>query len=204
MGQYYSVLVIDENNKVTKVSPGTFRSFSKLTEHSWIGNPYVNAVYSLIRNRPRKVVWIGDYAIDPFNPDEDVYAQRISYAEFKTLYQLAHGENPSMEKGFFFKADLNCLDYDTVGMYLLNHDRKSYIDIAAYIKASSVPDSDNVPWCLSPLPLLTACGNGRGGGDFYSQHTGYSDVGTWAFQVVEYTDHVPEGYQKAEICFRED
>jgi hypothetical protein len=61
-----------------------------------------------------------------------------------------------------------------------------------------------VPWCLSPLPLLTACGNGRGGGDFYKDHIGFSDVGTWAFQLVEYTDHIPKGYQNAEICFRED
>ncbi|MDR3239031.1 MAG: hypothetical protein LBT44_02955 [Clostridiales bacterium] len=203
MGQYYTALVIDESNKVTKLSPRSFDSFSKLTEHSWIGNDFVNAVYSLIHNRRRKVAWIGDYAMEPYLPDEDPYARMMPVSEFKELYDLAHGDKNGISSGFFFSKDLSCLDYDTTGMFLVNHDLAVYLDIAEYIKQSSVMEKDG-PWCLSPLPLLTACGNGRGGGDFHESHTGYDDVGIWAFNRVEYTDKIPDGYHEAKYRFAED
>jgi len=89
------------------------------------------------------------------------------------------------------------------GMYLLNHTLSEYIDMAGYIKRSSVIEPGDVPWCLNPLPLLTACGNGRGGGDFYEGHIGYADIGIWAFHWVEYTDKVPDGYREAMYRFKE-
>ena len=202
MGQYYSALVIDEQNNVAKLSPDAFDSYFKLTEHSWISNPFVNAVYSLIRNRRRRVAWIGDYSLEPYNPEDNAYARALPLREFADLYEIAQGESdlPSMKRSAFFRHDVECLMHYTKGMFLLNHSRSLYIDIAEYIRRST----DAEGWCLSPLPLLTACGNGRGGGDFDKEHSGFEHIGTWAFDWVEYTDHAPEGYTAFPVRFAED
>jgi len=202
MGQYYTAVVIDGNDHIQKLWPHNFDNGAKLTEHSWIGNNFVNAVYSLVWKRRHKVAWIGDYSDNPYDRDEDFYAASMTYLTFKRIYDFAYGETPSLALSAFFKKDLDCLNYDTKGMYLINHDRSEYIDIAEYIRRSSVMEKDG-PWCLSPLPLLTACGNGRGGGDFGEKCIGYGDVGIWAFQWVEYNDHIPDGYEKASYRFME-
>ncbi len=122
----------------------------------------------------------------------------MPYKDFKTIYDIAYSEAPGLSKGLFFKREINILDYDTTEMFLINHDRSEFIDISEYIHSSSVQDEDDkYPWCLSPLPLLTACGNGRRGGDFGEAYIGSENVGTWAFQWVEYTDKILEGYAKA-------
>jgi len=41
-----------------------------------------------------------------------------------------------------------------------------------------------------PLSLLTAEGNGRGGGDY----RGSGDVGRWARDIISMEDDIPEGY----------
>jgi len=202
MGQYYCALVIDEQNHVAKLSPYDFNSLAKLTEHSWISNPFVNAVHSLIRYHRRKVAWIGDYSLKPYDPEDDVYARALPYREFAALYEIAQGESdvPSINRNAFFKADVDCLMYYTKGMFLLNHSKALYVDLAGYIRRSI----DEEGWCLSPLPLLTACGNGRGNGDFYKEYSGFEHIGTWAFDWVEYTDYVPGDYTEFPIRFAED
>jgi hypothetical protein len=58
-------------------------------------------------------------------------------------------------------------------------------------------------WCFNPLPLLTACGNGLGNGD-YEGKSCIEDIGTWAFQRLEYVNGKPFGYSEKEYCFVED
>ena len=42
---------------------------------------------------------------------------------------------------------------------------------------------------ISPIPLLTAVGNDKGGGDFHKgAGQGYELIGTWAWDTVEITD----------------
>jgi len=202
MGQYYRALVIDEQNHVAKLSPYEFDSFAKLTEHSWISNPFVNAVYSLIRDRRRKVAWIGDYSLRPYDPEEDAYARALPFREFSVLYEIAQGESnvPSIHRSIFTRWEVESLMYNTKNMFLLNHSCSLYIDLAEYIRHSI----DEEGWCLSPLPLLTACGNGRGNGDFYKEHSGFEYIGTWAFDWVEYTDLVPASYTEFPVRFAED
>jgi len=113
MGQYYTALVIDDANRVMKLEPSEFDNLAKLTEHSWISNEFVNAVYSLIHNRRRRVAWIGDYSDDDYDPLTEAYAKALPFKEFKVLYDIAHGETPSISKGLFYKTDWDILDYDT-------------------------------------------------------------------------------------------
>jgi len=59
------------------------------------------------------------------------------------------------------------------GKYLVNHTIGAYLDCDKY-KARC----NNNDWILHPLPLLTAVGNGLGGGDYYGINK--DQVGAWA------------------------
>ena len=47
-------------------------------------------------------------------------------------------------------------------------------------------------WQIHPLPLLTAEGNGRGGGDYHG--TNMEMVGAWARCRLGLVKEVPEGF----------
>ena len=200
MGQYYTALVIDGANKVKKLSPSRFDVGVKLLNQAWIGKGFVNAVYSLIHHNPCKVAWVGDYAKAPYEPERHAFARAMPHKEFMKMYEIAWGNAASMREKDFSLKQLALVGYGTKGTYLVNHDLKCYIDMAAYIKRSSVRRGEMKGYSLDPLPLLTACGNGRGFGD-YEGRSCYEDVGTWAFHRLEYTDQIPEGYSKKTYRF---
>ena len=202
MGQYYTALVIDKDNTIKKLEPLLFDNGMKLTEHSWIGNNFVNAVCSLIHHKPCKVAWVGDYSSDPYHPKIDAYAKTLSRKEFTRMYNAAWNHRRSLSRKDFEFAQLALVGHETKGTYLVNHDLKCYIDMEAYIRRSTVQTGRMEGYCLNPLPLLTACGNGRGGGDFRSG-IGFEDIGTWAFHRIEYSDQIPEGYSEKDYCFIE-
>jgi hypothetical protein len=204
MGQYYTALVIDSDNKISKLNPGDygFRIRMKLMEHSRIGDRFANAAYALIYHKPCKVAWIGDYSISTINPNDMFCPEALTRKEFREMYEIAWGDTPSLTMKDFDLAQMNIVDFDTRGMFLVDHDLKCYINMEEFIE-KSVIQSEMWRMCASPLPLLTACGNGCGGGDFL-RGTGYEDIGTWAFHRIEYTDKVPEGYTKKDCCFIDD
>ena len=58
---------------------------------------------------------------------------------------------------------------------------------------------------LHPLTLLTAVGNGMGGGDFNGKTREMEDnVGIWAWNLLEIKDTKPLGYNEVEYTFIED
>jgi hypothetical protein len=67
--------------------------------------------------------------------------------------------------------------------FLVNHTKTQYVD------KYEVKE-------LHPLPLLTAEGNGRGGGDYHGNST---LIGTWARDVISVETEVPEGFTKISI-----
>ena len=72
--------------------------------------------------------------------------------------------------------------------YVVNHSKKVYFHKA--------------PGCaLHPLPLLTAEGNGRGGGDYIGSSMGL--VGTWARDILSVEEQIPEGYTRVNPTFLE-
>ncbi len=64
MGQYYKAVVLKDNKKTVEnfVTSRSYSNGSKLMEHSWVKNPFVNSLERLIHNNPKRVVWAGDYA----------------------------------------------------------------------------------------------------------------------------------------------
>ena len=205
MGQYYRPIIIAPDGRILSVSPWDFNSGAKLTEHSWISNPFVNAAYSLIYKSPKKVAWIGDYARDDYNPDEEVYARVLMTDEFQKCYDSVWGEDhEGLPAKLFSKRDLEVLGFETEGMHLVNHDKQAYVDITAFIRENTTRGGVWDGYCMNPLPLLTACGNGRGGGDYLEEHVGYEDIGIWAFDSLEYTDKIPTGFTEAIFYFDEN
>lgn len=208
MGQYYMPTLIAEDGTVSTLYSHQYDNGLKLMEHSYIGNNFVNAVLTQLWKHPMKVAWIGDYSD---GVGGDPYEAKLPREEFMKFYDIAWGKD---EQDYRIHPKARAV----VGMksraFLVNHTRKCYIDLAEYIRQNKWTEAgswnngkynpfDTWDMCINPLPLLTACGNGRGGGDYHECYPDYDKVGTWAFELIECTDARPEGYEKYEPCFTE-
>lgn len=199
MGQYYRPLIIHTDGKLEVLNSFDFNNTQKLMEHSWISNKFVNAVYALLWHNPCKVAWLGDYAADEvkrFSKKAGGKEQFLKYYQEVWENRSDHLVKPSKFKGY----DLpNYLTEETKGTYLINHTQQLYISIEKYISESKFTE-DGWVWCISPLPLLTACANGCGGSYYGSS---MEAVGSWAFDEIEYSDQFPVTYREVAYRFRE-
>lgn len=80
--------------------------------------------------------------------------------------------------------------------YLCNHNKKKFINLKDYYN-DCVYDG----WCINPLSLLCAIGNGRGGGDY--RGTDEDFVGTWAWDRISIEDEPPKDYSRSDVNFKE-
>ena len=66
MGQYYYPIIMGKRYGVKGwLYSWDYENGLKLTEHSYMGNYFVNAVLTKINHQPMRIAWIGDYADDP-------------------------------------------------------------------------------------------------------------------------------------------
>ena len=190
MGQYYRPILGDSfglNCKVFDRSVDGEYTFAKLLEHSWWQNSFVNAFSEFLYNEPSRVAWVGNYANEP----DDFNFQNCS-AFYVPHYGEIWGDSISA-------IGVTSTDFTLDGKFLFNHDTKQFVDLDEY-KAASV---DKHGWCIHPLPLLTAVGNGRGGGDFHEGNTGFEFVSAWAWQLISIEDKPPDDFSKVDIRFIE-
>jgi len=167
MGQYYLTVILaeksDNEHIRTYVDPGIYSNGSKLMEHSYIKNNFMNIVENLIGPSgmfyKSRLVWAGDYA--------DVESNSK-----KNLYDMCEGKTP-------FISTEPLVSYT----YIVNHTKK------VYMKKNSI---------IHPLPLLTAEGNGRGGGDYDGPNMDM--IGAWARDVISMENEAPE-YTLIECVF---
>jgi len=175
MGQGYRAIILaskQPNEKElirTWVDSGVYGNGYKLREHSYIGNKYVEAVEYLISPlgmfHKSRLVWAGDYADEEQGLSENLHT--MSYADI--IEQKMSSPN---------RYDMSAY------RYIVNHTRKIYVD--KNIETETM---------YHPLPLLTAEGNGRGGGDCtHSNCKMLSLVGTWARHTISVEIDIPEGY----------
>ena len=179
MGQYYNVVTEDKNGNLTaydRTVDGEY-TMAKLMEHSWWYNPFVSTMVKMLYKNPMRVAWVGDYA------DSCVDAHRID-----EIYEMAWSD-----KAIGVKRDEMLLD----GKYLVNHSDKTYIDCTKY-RERCAEDED---WIIHPLPLLTAVGNGQGGGDY--RGSDIDDVGLWYMSEISVEDEPPTGYEEYAPTFME-
>lgn len=167
MGQYYkAILLTDDATEITGyLHPRDHDQFMKLMEHSWLGNEFVEAVERVLTS-PTRVVWAGDYADNEPGTGLNLFFQSQSATKINSPEDLP------------------------VGRYVINHDKRTYVDKTTVVANAS-------GFAIHPLPLLTAEGNGRGGGDLHEESaTGnYTLIGTWARDRITVADTVPDGYQ---------
>lgn len=177
MGQYYNATFKKQNDK--KWSSVTSWKFgwigSKLMEHSYVNNPFVVFVKDKIFNNPMQVVWAGDYA------DPEQGHRKLN------LFQLATKERVS-KKWCPANAFNNM-------RYLYNVTKNVFIDYSKIKK-------DKYGYRIDPLPLLTAEGNGRGGGDYFGKNQ--KKVGSWARDLICVTKDIPQGAKELVINFKEN
>lgn len=190
MGQYYIAVILGpeptngepkEFIRVWLESHG-YGGGSKLMEHSYINNGFTNAVERLLSplgpHWKSRVVWAGDYADkEPGYDEEGNNLAWIAYEKEEGKQQAPSGESLPSEY-----------------RYVVNHTKRQYVD-----KSRSL--IDGYGFQIHPLPLLTAEGNGRGGGDYRGRDE--SLVGTWARDVISVEKEVPEGYSELVCEFAE-
>ena len=211
MGQYYVPTLLGKRYGVK----GWLRSFDydnglKLMEHSYMGNNFVNAVLFFIMCSPMRVAWIGDYSESPYEGNEPY--QKLPKEQFDKIWSSVWDDpvkarklKPTPIYGFEEPAKFD-------GWYLINHTRKSYVDLGRFFRENSwierwhKPDGSEEMYtmCIHPLPLLTACGNDRGGGDYRGRYPDHNKVGLWAFDIIEMNDGVDEGYTEEVYRFKEE
>lgn len=177
MGQYYRAVLENKDGVRTVYNRDVNGEYTlaKLMEHSWWYNTFVNTICKLIFRNPQKVYWVGDYAEDLCEFYDEVWGENV--------------EGEGVEEAQVVLSH----------KYLVNHDRKEYLDCSEYFKESS----DEHGWCIHPLPLLTCVGNGRGGGDYRSD-VNEDEVGEWYGATLSVETTIPEGYTKYEVVFKED
>lgn len=180
MGQYYEVL-IEQNGQYYHSNRIVDDNFTpaKLTEHSWFENELLKCVQWFIYKKPSRVYWVGDYA------DNVKYKiNRLNPKDIKKIYSLCYGvEKDKKVKEINSFNSKNAISFHN--KFLVNHTKKIYIDGTAYFDLAS----DEEGWCTNPLSLLTALGNGQGGGDYYGKEE--EKVGAWAGDWISIEDNPP-------------
>lgn len=180
MGQYFEAIILkprveNQPDEVLKsYCPHDFDNGAKLMESSWIGNNFDNFVETQLLMNPQRVVWGGDYA------DEEPYGL--------TLHDIAYNGFRTIEGVEYTDGLLN-------DCYVVNHDKKEFY---------KRPEYNEKEWTVNPLPILTCEGNGRGGGDYFSEEC-QDLVGVWARDTIELTpNHPTEDYTEIFPHFVDD
>ena len=166
MGQYY-VPVIRRNDTLEKGYSYNFGNGLKLLEHSYIGNNFVNVIANEIVEKPAKLYWVGDYSEPSDFKSEE---------EFNLIYKFAQEGNRTTIKNPDEKFAWN------EDWYFISNTKKEYL---------LMPKPGD--FVFSPIPLLTAIGNGRGGGDYFREDM-RGLAGYWAGDEVLLSKRAPKEF----------
>ena len=232
MGQYYHPTIMGKRYGVHGwLYSHEYNNGLKLMEHSYLGNDFVNAVLRKINHQPMRIAWMGDYAESPYidkdapdTPDNphmaiEPYMRKLPKADFMRIWQSVYGE---VEDGQRLKAKAPKIHPEPLegfdspdrfdGWYLINHSANEYVDLGKFQKENgwveswTDRDGQKVSYWMAvhPLPLLTACGNNRGGGDYHEKYPDYDLVGIWAFDLIEFASYKPVGFTERIVKFKEE
>ena len=193
MGQYYYAIILSETKLGKKelirmwMSPHAYSNGAKLTEHSYIGNNFIQAFEYLISQDgmfyKSRIVWAGDYA----DPEEN---------DTNNLYNMV------VENGTYLfpkSKDTSCY------RYIINHSKNLYVDKERIVNKPEpkymLQRMDKI-LVLHPLPLLVSEGNGRGGGDYHGNNEEL--CGTWARDIISVEKNIPEDFTELVCDFYEE
>ncbi|GIV43867.1 MAG: hypothetical protein KatS3mg035_0990 [Bacteroidia bacterium] len=182
MGQYYKPVCLSDNKKnvIGFIYSHDLGEGLKLMEHSYIENKLMRCVEALLIPggawHKKPIVWAGDYAEPEEHTGENLYGMADGAQR--------DGEGVSIK---FLPKPLSVAQ-SKLHRYIINHSKKEYVD------KQDVP-SYNGGWKIHPLSIMTAEGNGQGGGDFFGKDP-KGLVGKWARDIISVEKSVPSGYKK--------
>lgn len=186
MGQYYKLVNIDKREIV---EPWAIGCGAKLMEWSYCRAEMACALMNLMAENWKgdRVYVVGDYA-EADDPKEPFYK-----ALADTLREIGAGDLYGYASEKFRNITGNVDTEFKDWQYIYNHETKQYIDLRQCPVEWAWCDTEKNEYFISkvaPLPLLLAMGNGRGGGDYHSNHHNYDLVGSWCDSVksIEITD----------------
>lgn len=183
MGQYYKVFLKGSEGIIC---PENIDGGLKLTEHSWVGNFFVTSVVKYLLKHRSTVVWCGDYADDV----AETFNVKRAGVSFQKVYQSCYGEaaqmTPRLDKEYKVQSEAHAQRVTDSYGYMVNYTTKEYVDMKKYIVENTTKDG----WCIHPLPLLTAIGNGRGGGDYRGVNMDL--VGLWCGCKIGFNKTKPQ------------
>jgi len=185
MGQYYKVAFKREGDNAATVNDRKYKGgdyvFAKLMEHGYLENNLCKAVAIILQRGKTRLAWVGDYS-------EDDELRSITTEDLN--YDMVWGEH---EYGHVLPAPR----FSYKGKYLVNYTKGVYISFDKWV-ASYKGDNN---WPICPFAVLTAIGNGRGGGDY--EGTEMDLVGAWAWDEIAITKKIPEGFKLLDFHFEE-
>lgn len=191
MGQYYKLVDVD---KKEIVEPWAINCGAKLMEWSYCRAEMACALMNLMAGKWKgdRVYVVGDYA-EADNPNEPFYL-----ALSETLKEIGCGDLYGYASKNFKNITAE-VDTEYKGWQrIYNHETKQFIELEQCPVEWAWYDTEEKEWFISkvaPLSLLLAMGNGRGGGDYHSDHNNYDLVGSWCDSVrsIEVTNDRIEG-----------
>jgi len=194
MGQYYKPCQIENKKAIEWIyshdvqskcmgydnKPFMMGEGLKLMEHSYVRNKLMQCVEKLLIPGgdwyKKPIVWAGDYAA-PEEGSED------------NLFSMSDEERTEGERISFKIQSPKALTLAQSSKYkfVVNHTTKQYVD------KSKSPERDG--YQIHPLSLLTAEGNGQGGGDFRGRDS-KGLIGSWARNIISMEKEIPTGYKE--------
>ena len=167
MGQYYKFINLDKREKCDRN-----RWPAKLTEHSYVGNCYCDDILTLMNKEwsGDRIIHVGDYAEKNDNTTTASVIEKLDN-EFKPKESFySYGE---------FFEDVEPLKVNNKVRYVYNLDKEEYIDLYHQPICDYFYYDDTIHFAkMNSFALLTACGNGLGGGDYHGNNDNF--IGYWA------------------------
>ena len=214
MGQYYRILMKRDGKILVNAREIEDHGYvmAKLMEHSYLGNDLMRAVAAELEKGPVRLAWVGDYSNQGGDrgDGDDVSVVTNGEVTFNDVWNDAAIDESVTNGGKVSRIVFPSVkSFKYAGKLFVNYTKEEYVDFDAYIKLS-LPDNPAigkkrlVEWCVSPVSLLTAIGNDRGGGDYRSSRPNYAKVGRWAWDEVEIIDGQPPPlFKKLNIYFKD-
>lgn len=199
MGQYYHVLYAKKGqSKITNYNLQYFTNAKaktpppinglKLMEHADIDNDFCKSITKKLLCTPTRICWCGDYA-----DGEQLYSE-FSSAKVKPTFADREATPKTIRRDGMELSE---------SRYIIDLDRREYVNIEDYLEQSEYKQkcltisqfgAAEVKYntrILYPIALLTAKGNGRGGGDYHGTCMEY--IGRWAWDAIEIVNALPKG-----------
>ena len=189
MGQYYMPVIRSSDRDMQKLYSHDYDNGLKLMEHSYLDNDFVNAVLFTMEDICKeedfvRLYWMGDYAGDVI-PEDD--------KDKRSAYRYAWNEKyPN------YKFELTEDVQTTIGWLVHNLDKHVVLNIPSF----------SYGYCtINVLPLLTNCGNGRGGGDFRgvfkidNEPVSVDGIGPWAGDRLDVIGIHSNSYDEIELAW---